>query len=103
MEDTRLPLTAYVVRGPAEKRPIVQLCHGRVGNDAVATGGAEVAAGDVNGICRIVECPSEGAFHGVGIHGTAHLSVLITAHGVRGDLTRGTHGGVCRWERRGSA
>lgn len=94
MEDARLPLVADVVGGPAEERPIVQLRHGRVGDDAVAAGGAEVAAGNVYRVGRVVEGPAEGVLLGVGVHGAAHFSVLIATHGVGGDLPRRAHGGV---------
>lgn len=98
MEDARLPLAADVVGGPAQERPIVQLRHGCVGDDALTAGGAEVTAGDVYRVGRVVEGPAEGVLLWVGVHRAAHLGVLVAAHGVGGDLPRRTHGRVCKRE-----
>lgn len=68
MEDAGLSLAANVVSGPAEERAIVQLRHGCVSDDAMATGGAEMAPWHVNGICRVVERPTERMLLRVGIH-----------------------------------
>lgn len=103
MEDARLLLAADVVGGPAQESPVVQLRHGRVGDDTLAAGSAEVTAGDVYCVGRVVERPAEGVLLWVGVNSAAHLGVLVAAHSVRGDLPRRTHGGVCKRKRPYSA
>ncbi|KAG7155573.1 Zinc finger BED domain-containing protein 5-like 15 [Homarus americanus] len=80
MEDAGVPLATDGVGSPAEERPVVEGGHGSVGDDAVALGGGEATLRHVDGVRRVVERPLEGLLHGVGIHGTGHLSVLIATH-----------------------